>query len=698
MATQPDTFDAIADATAPLDEPITLADILAADNICDLLTDTERNEIGSRCLRGFEIDQASRADWLEEYKLSLAIAMQVSKPKTFPWKNAANIHFPLLITAATQFQARAAPIILSGTEMARGRVLGPDPVGRKAARAARIGLHMSWQLGEDMPGWEDDTDRMLLMLPIVGPVFRKCYFDEVRRTNMAVSVPAENFVVNYWAKSLASTPRYTHIMPMYPYEVRESIAAGIWREIELVPGNAERKDQPDDEEGLGEMLEQHCLLDLDKDGYPEPYIVTMNRQGDVACIRACFDESGVTVNERGGIARIERHVYFVKYGFLPAPDGSFYDMGFGRLLRDITKSIDTTINQLLDAGTLQNTGMGFIGSGINIRGGKMEIGPGRLNRVDVTGGLLRDNLVMMDLPGPSPVLFNLLGMMVDAAKGITSVQDVLTGADVPANQPATTTLARIEQGMKVMTGIIKRIHRTFGEELKILFRLNGAHLDDQVYANLNDTPIEIGRADYQQGDMDVVPVSDPTMASDMQKLARAELLMSRRGDPQFNQEEIARRFLEAANITDPEKLLTGKEPPDPKVLLEIEKQGDEHLRTMADVRLKHAQTAQAMASALADLKNAGLLMDAADVAGPIVAIADKLMEEIEGGQGGPAEQADGQGGAGPMAGGPADGGVPGLPGEAPGEPGGGMVPGVGPVGGGPGGGGAMQPPAGLFGG
>src|SRR3546814_12286024 len=115
------------------------------------------------------------------------------------------------------------------------------------------------------------------------------------------------------------------------------------------------------------------------------------------------------------VIRIDRKSYFVKYGFIPSPDGSFYDIGFGSLLDDITASIDTTLNQLMDAGALQNAQGGFIGAGVNMRSGDLRFRLGEWKRMDVAGGTLRDNIVPLNLPGPPAVLFNLLELQIGRA-------------------------------------------------------------------------------------------------------------------------------------------------------------------------------------------------------------------------------------------------------------------------------------------
>lgn len=66
------------------------------------------------------------------------------------------------------------------------------------------------------------------------------------------------------------------------------------------------------------------------------------------------------------VVRIKPVEYYTKYSFIPSPDGGFYDLGFGALLGPVNDSVNTLINQLIDAGSLQNGSMGFIGKGARL--------------------------------------------------------------------------------------------------------------------------------------------------------------------------------------------------------------------------------------------------------------------------------------------------------------------------------------------
>lgn len=678
----------------PEAQPLDIHAILEADNIAELLDENELASIGQRCIRDFGIDEESRKDWLDDYKRYLDVAMQVKQAKNFPWPKASNLKFPLLTQAAVQFQARAYPAIVDGQNLVKGRVLGPDPEGVKRQRADRVAQHLSWQLLFDMPDWEEDTDRLLGMLPIVGCVFRKTYYDEVAGHNCSVMVPAEDFVVNYWARSLETTPRYTQIVRLYPNDIRERVLVGRWIDPgEVSPSVDSKRVAQDDDDAEVEFLEQHCLIDLDEDGYAEPYVVTMTRDGKVVRISPAFTPETVTMNDKG-VVKIERRCWFTKYGFLPSPDGSFYDMGFGKLLDSISDGINAVINQSIDAGTLQNAQGGFLGSGVNIKGGPLRSIMGEWKRVDVTAGTLRDNILPLTLPGPSPVLLNLLEFLIDAGRGITSVQDILTGDAQSANTPATTTLAQIEQATKVMTAIFKRIHRAFRAELKMLFALNRENLDDQVYFNLNDAdePQMVGRADYEDNDLDVVPVSDPTMVSDAQRLGRAGFLMqSFKGDAGINQNELNSIVIEAGGIPADQKkrlLDVGEPKPDPVLLIKGAELALKKLEIDAKYDQSKAAAARSMFDAAMVALQMGMLPDAAILAGSgTKAATESTGYTMEGMN----EPADGPGAIPGMEGAPGDGAVPGVPEGPAGSLDGGMGPGSGapaglPVEGGPAGG------------
>jgi chaperonin GroES len=587
-----------------------LQSFIGQANIVPLLDADVVKKIGMEVVRGFDADSSSRADWEKMMQRAMDLAMQVTQEKNWPWPKAANVKYPLITTGAIQFSARAYPAIVQGEQVVKGMVMGPDPDGQKKERADRIGRHMSYQLLEQIEDWDEDTDKLLLQMAIVGCCFRKTYFDVTLGRPRSEMVPAK-YVVYDHATPFKDLRRITQCLSLYKNDVVERVRGDVYVDVQLnTPAGA-----TDDEDPAYEFLEQHCWYDLDGDGYKEPYIVTVVKEtSEVARIVARFDEDGIYLNSKQEVSKIQPVGYWTKYPFMPNPDGGSYDVGLGLLLNPINETINTVLNQLLDAGTLANTGGGFIGSGLKMKGGAAKFAPGEYKPVDTSGAKIADSIYHMQFPGPSPVLFQLLGMLIEAGKDISSVKDILTGDQPGANQPATTTLALIEQGQKVFSAIYKRVHRSLKQEFAKLFRLNRLYLQPEDYYRFQDKSEPIYLEDYQGDGTDVAPVSDPNLVSDAQELARAEALLQFKGDPFINQVELRRGFLKALKVADIDSLLVSEPPAppqDPKVLevqakveaLQVEVNAKAE-KSMAEVENLKAKSAQAEADAALKLAQA----------------------------------------------------------------------------------------------
>lgn len=617
-----------------------------SDNIAEELTTEQLQQIGGQVCSEYNIDAQSNSDWREMAEKALEVAMQAPEAKNYPFPGASNVKYPLVTVAALQFNARAYPAIVDGSNIVKAKITGsdkgipaadpqtgqpqiqmdpqtgqpaldqngqPQPVwqvepGAKREKADRIAAHMSYQLGEEMEEWEEDTDTLLMQLPIVGTAFRKVYYDPTLGRNKSEMIAGPDLVVHAKTRSLETAPRITHKLTLYPSEIQDRQLAGLWLEA-FDPGTA-TSDADGDEDAQHEFYEQHRLIDLDEDGYREPYIVTVHKDSqEVVRVVANYGLDDITMGATK-VRRIERRDYFVKYGFIRDPKGGFYDIGFGALLESLGASIDTTINQLLDAGHLQNAGGGFIGSGLRLKKSTLTMEPGVYKTVDTTGTKIREAIYQMQHPGPSSVLFTLLGMLIDAAKDITAVQDIMTGDTKDANQTATTTLALIEQGMKVFTAIYKRIYLSLKREFKLLYRLNAEHLDDQTYFNVLDEEEAIARQDYQEGNYDVCPVADPRLVTDMQKLARAQLLLQFADDPYHDPMEVRRRYHMAAGQDDVDSLLRVPQPPQPS---EMEVAGVQAQLNESDAKATKDRAQAAKAAAEAQFAGVDLQLEAAQI-------------------------------------------------------------------------------------
>lgn len=462
--------------------------------------------------------------------------------------------------------------------------------GAKQQRADRVADYLNVYIEFRMDDWEVDTDALLTQIPIVGCGFRKLWWEEGKQC--AAYVPALDLIVPQTAKSLETTPRITERMnEVYPYQIKRRIAAGQYRDVTLTP-------EGDDAEAPRVLLEQHRFLDLDGDGADEPYIVTVDEKtAQVMRIEANFGVDDIVLGEDNEtVVRIDRQRFYIKYPFLPDPKGGFYDIGFGHLTEQMGDVINAAINQMLDAGHAQIAGGGFIASGLrlqsNNRNETIRWQPGEYKQVSVNAGDLRAGIVERTFPNPSPIMFNLLELVLGAARDITSVKDIVTG-DAPNTAPVGTTLALIEQGLQVFTAIYKRVYRSLGEEYGLIFDNLATFGGDEVaedYMNVLDDPAADFAKDFGDADMDIKPVADPTAVTSAQRIAKAQVLAGMRGQG-LNDMEINRRILEAANIDNIDALMPPQQQaPDPLALAEL------RVKT-SQANLNDAKAAQAGASA-----------------------------------------------------------------------------------------------------
>jgi len=558
--------------------PPSLRAMIESKNIALDLDDDQLNEISSQVKDGFEYDLTTREDWEKNVDEWTKLALQTAEEKSWPWPKAANVKYPLLSTAAMQFNARAYPSLIPSTgDIVKVNVVGKDKDGQKLERAKRVSKYMSYQVLNEMSGWEEDMDKLLMMLPIIGTAFKKTYYNPVTKQNVSELVLPKNLVVNYWAKSLEDAERISEILPsMTKRKVKGKMMSGFYRDVELgdpVPDpNHLVVATKQDETTPYQIIEQHCYLDLDDDGYSEPYVVTFERQsGEILRICARFDEDTIHVNDEGDLECIDPIQYYTKFGFIPNPDGGFYDVGFGLLLAPLNDSVNTLINQLLDAGTLSNLQGGFLGKGLKLKMGESRWQPGEWKPVNSTADDLRKQIVPLPVKEPSNVLFQLMGSLISSGKELASVAEIFVGKMPGQNTPATTTMATIEQGMKVFTAVYKRVYRSLKSEFYKIYCLNHIYMDPNKYAAVLDDAI--GPDDFDEETYDVCPAADPNTATSTEKLMKAQGLLELLPTGVLDPVAVVKRVLEAQEQPSWELLLnqqiqqTGQmqPPPDPKL-------------------------------------------------------------------------------------------------------------------------------------
>ncbi len=560
-----------------------LIDWSVKKNIAEDIDEETLQTLGRLVVEEHDIDEDSREDWMKQSRESLNLASMIAKQKNFPYENAANVIYPLVSMGAVQFASRTLPTIVEEGMAVKCKIVG-NKNDEKIARAERVSDHMSFQVSEQIDGWLESTDSMLHYYSVTGLAHKKTYWCVEKGKPESVFLRAEDCVVHYWAKTPETARRITHKYEIEHNDLVTKQRIGEYLDVDLGEGESDTKTGSAKEYQNPYLIyEQARWYDLDEDGYAEPINVFVHaKTKQVLRITARWHEGDIAWNEKGEVTYIQPECYYTKYFFMPSIDGSYYPMGFGQLLGHSNKVVNSVINQMLDAGTLQNAGGGLISDDLEIfagnkRTGKFVLEPGTwlVARDKGTGNDLRGKMVPFQFQGPSAALFELLNLIITSSQRLGQSVEVLSGDLSRADQPATTTLALIEQATKVFTAIRERLFNSLKSEYRKLRALNRRYLEDMDYNRmLDDEMYQIAKDDYQDEDLDVIPIADPREATDAQRLMKAQALLDFLARPIMSERErkASMLYLQALNIQDARDYLpTDEELGQPPMDVQIKK-------------------------------------------------------------------------------------------------------------------------------
>ena len=532
-------------------------------NLAEEMDDSTLKSMATDLIDEYKKDKVSRKEWEDAYIKGLDLLGTKYTEVTKPFKGASGVTHPLLAESVTQFQAQAYKELIPSDGPVRTQIVGLQTPATEQ-QADRVKEYMNYLLMEKMEEYTTDMDQMLFYLPLSGSTFKKVYYDEMLGRPVSKFIPAEDLVVPYFASDLKDCERITQSMKMTQNEVIKKQAAGFYRDIELIKGNTEPdplQQKLNELEGvkktgsdyLHNILEVH--VDLNLDDYEKfddeakkikiPYIVTID-EGSAEIL-------SIYRNYRPNDPSYQRTEYFVHYKFLPGL--GFYGFGLTHMIGGLSRAATQSLRQLIDAGTLKNLPAGFKSRGIRVRDDDQPIQPGEFRDVDAPGGNIRDQFFNLPFTEPSTTLYNLLGFVVQAGQKFAAITDNNIGNDVQ-NRAVGTTIAMMERGSRVMSGVHKRCYYAMRLEFKMLGKICNEFLPPEYPYDVYGGPRQIKATDFDQR-VDIIPVADPNIMSMSQRvtLAQTQLQIAQSNPAMHNLHEAYRRVYEALGTKQIETLL-----------------------------------------------------------------------------------------------------------------------------------------------
>lgn len=516
-------------------------------NLAEFIPDDKQQRLAAELIEGIEEDKVSRQPWEDQTAAGMKMMGFTAEDRTFPFNGASGVFDPLMAEAVLRAQAISYSELLPPNGPVKPQIIGEatDELQRLGQRQA---TWMNYYFTKAAPEYYTDFDQMLLYWPLIGSTFKKIYQDPVLKRPVATFIMPADFIAPYTATALETAARLTNVIRPQVRDVKLRKLAGFYRDVDIgqpsdlnTQTSEPLKQQTDASAGLQPastiqsstytFYETSCFWDFEgadpnvpEAGLPVPYIVTLDNDSQKVL--------SIYRNWRVADLTFQRRVTYAHYRFFPG--FGFYGTGYAHLLGGLAKSATTSRRQLEDSGTLNNFPGGMRVKGMRMDDNNIRIGPMEFVEVDTAGLPIQQAVMTMPYKEPSEVTFQMLQDTRKVGRDIAGMAEIAVG-EGRQDAPVGTTLALLEQAMKFQSSTMKRAHDAFGEELAMFQELFGEHLPDTPYPYVVDGKRhEIMRQDFQER-IAVVPVSDPNITSQTQRLMRAQaLLQSAQAAPEMH--------------------------------------------------------------------------------------------------------------------------------------------------------------------
>jgi len=540
------------------------------DNLAETLDIYDIESVGMRYIDLIEKDQQARKERDKQYEEGLKrTGLGHDAPGGAQFQGASKVVHPVMAEACVDFAARAMKELFPPDGPVRTKILG-ESTEEKQERAERKRDYANWQLTEQIEEFRDEQEQMLTQLPLGGSQYMKLWYDEQKHRPCAEFVPIDNILLPYAAVNFYTAQRVTEMQDITTMEFKRRMDAGLYRDINFIRATSEPtqtasekannkiegREWQDNEDGLRRVYHIYTWLELDDDpltkGELAPYILMIDdSEHKVLGLYRNWEETDDTMTKLDWI---------IEFKFIPWRGA--YAIGLPQLIGGLTAALTGALRALLDTAHINNSATLLKLKGAKVSGQSQNIEVTQVTEIEAGPGVNDIRSIAMPMPfnPPSAVLFQLLGWLTTAAKGVVTTAEEKIG-DVTANTPVGTTQALIEQGAAVFSSIHARLHNSQRRVLQVLGRINRWHLDDQRRGDeVADLPIT--REDFAKNS-DIVPVSDPHIFSETQRMAQmqAVMQMSAANPGLFDQKAVVSRMLKQLKVPDINELIPNSSKP-----------------------------------------------------------------------------------------------------------------------------------------
>jgi hypothetical protein len=543
------------------------------ENLAEKIDSYDLSKIAIKYIELVEKDKSAREGRDKQYEEGLRrTGLGNDAPGGASFMGASKVVHPIMAEGCVDFAARAIKELFPPDGPVRSKIMG-EVTEQKTMVAERKRDYLNYQLTEKIEEYRDEEEQLLTQLPLGGSQYMKIWYDEGKKRPCAEFLPIDNVYLPFAAANFYTASRVTEVNDITQEDFEARVSSGLYIDLDIYRASQEpeeskpekannkiegRKSEADNIDGIRRVFHIYTFMELEDDtksgGDRAPYILMIDELSS--------EVVGLYRNWEDGDDLMAKLDWIVEFKFIPWRGA--YAVGLPHLIGGLSAALTGALRALLDSAHINNSP-----TMLKLKGGKMSgqsivVEPTQVTEIEGAPGVDDVRKIAMPMPfnQPSPVLFQLLGWLTTAAKGVVTTAEEKI-ADVTSNAPVGTTQALIEQGAAVFSAIHARLHTSQARVLKIIGRLNRWYLDD----NPDEMSQELGVSskDFEKNS-DVVPVSDPHIFAESQRYAQVQALAARaQANPDlYNRLAVEKRILKQIKLPDINEVL-----PDPQDVKEM---------------------------------------------------------------------------------------------------------------------------------
>lgn len=540
------------------------------ENLAESLDSYTLTRLATKYIEFAEKDKEAREDRDKQYEEGIKrTGLGNDAPGGAQFMGASKVVHPIMAEACVDFAARAIKELFPADGPVKTKIVG-EVTEDKVKKAERKRDFLNWQLTEQMEEYRDEEEQLLTQLPLGGSQYMKIWYDEHQKRPCCEFVPIDNIYLPFASGNFYTSQRVTEVNDITQETFYERVASKLYKDVDIIRVSMEPEESKSEKatnrvegkkasdmniDGIRRVYHIYTWLELEDDqhskGARAPYILMVDDE--------TRDVVGLYRNWEKGDSTMTKLDWLVEFKFIPWRGA--YAIGLPHLIGGLSAALTGALRALMDSAHINNAPTMLKLKGAKIGGQTQAIEPTQVAEIEGAPGVDDIKKLAMPLPfnPPSQVLFQLLGWLTGAAKGVVTTAEEKI-ADITSNAPVGTTQALIEQGAAVFSSIHARLHMSQKRVLQIVARLNRWYLDEEVSAHEMIEELGVTSEDFEKN-TDIIPVSDPHIFAESQRYAQIQTLAARaQANPDlYNRLAVEKRILKQIKIPDINEIL-----PDPR--------------------------------------------------------------------------------------------------------------------------------------